>query len=354
MNPLSDSLLLSLVLAECGLLCAAFLTLMGHGAVARLRALRDTRLLARVRGVVFAALETSTDEEGALRRLVAALPVRLRVRLLREFLPGLGGAQRAWLVALMADAGLVAQAEAWCRSGRWWRRLQGVRLLTMLDTGDVMVPALLADEREEVRTAAVTWAAEHPTGDVIDQLLGMLAGEWGEGAFAVKDALVRIGPPAVDPLTRYLAEQSGGPLAAGLEVAAALADARMLGAALRALHDPSPHARALAAALTGAIGGAEAVHRLLEMTFDPDAGPRAASARALAKLGHWAAAPRVATMLRDPSWAVRREAGLALKALGAPGALLLRRALMDEDAFARDMARQVLDLPDRDGGRMSA
>jgi hypothetical protein len=32
--------------------------------------------------------------------------------------------------------------------------------------------------------------------------------------------------------------------------------------------------------------------------------------------------------------------------LGAPGELLLERALRDEDGFARDMARQTLDLPE--------
>jgi hypothetical protein len=42
---------------------------------------------------------------------------------------------------------------------------------------------------------------------------------------------------------------------------------------------------------------------------------------------------------------VRQRAGLALKAIGAPGIITLRQALEDPDPFARDMARQVLDLP---------
>jgi hypothetical protein len=45
-------------------------------------------------------------------------------------------------------------------------------------------------------------------------------------------------------------------------------------------------------------------------------------------------------------WDVRRAAGLALRATGAPGAILLRWAKDDEERFASDMARQVLDLPD--------
>jgi hypothetical protein len=43
---------------------------------------------------------------------------------------------------------------------------------------------------------------------------------------------------------------------------------------------------------------------------------------------------------------VRREAALALRAIGAPGALFLRRALKGDDAFAADMAQLVMDLPE--------
>ncbi|HEX3534764.1 MAG TPA: hypothetical protein VHT23_11120, partial [Gemmatimonadaceae bacterium] len=54
---------------------------------------------------------------------------------------------------------------------------------------------------------------------------------------------------------------------------------------------------------------------------------------------------QLAEALQDRTWRVRRDAGLALRALGAPGALFLRRALKGDDAFAADMSQQVLDLP---------
>jgi HEAT repeat protein len=60
---------------------------------------------------------------------------------------------------------------------------------------------------------------------------------------------------------------------------------------------------------------------------------------------HWQAAAQLAQCLQDSTWRVRRDAGLALRALGAPGALFLRRALKGNDAFAADMSQQVLDLP---------
>jgi HEAT repeat protein len=82
------------------------------------------------------------------------------------------------------------------------------------------------------------------------------------------------------------------------------------------------------------------------MLDDPEPSVRAAAAVALGRLGHWPAAPAIAARLRDPVWVVRRDAALALRGLGPAGELLLERALRDEDGFARDMARQTLDLPE--------
>lgn len=81
------------------------------------------------------------------------------------------------------------------------------------------------------------------------------------------------------------------------------------------------------------------------MLSDPVPEVRAAAARGLGRMRHWQAASSLATGLRDPAWRVRRESGLALRAVGAPGVLLLRRAVKGTDAFAADMAQLVLDLP---------
>jgi HEAT repeat protein len=80
------------------------------------------------------------------------------------------------------------------------------------------------------------------------------------------------------------------------------------------------------------------------MLGDPVPQVRAAAAQSLGKLGYWPAAAHIAPLLRDPSWVVRLEAGQALRTLGAPGILFLRRFLADDDKFAADMARQVLDV----------
>ena len=43
---------------------------------------------------------------------------------------------------------------------------------------------------------------------------------------------------------------------------------------------------------------------------------------------------------------MRRDAALALRGLGPACESPLERALRDDDPFARDMARQTLDLPE--------
>jgi HEAT repeat protein len=103
--------------------------------------------------------------------------------------------------------------------------------------------------------------------------------------------------------------------------------------------------RTAAANLLGAIGGAESAARLIELVKDPDSLVRAAAAHGLGRMQHWPAAAQLAECLQDSTWRVRRDAGLALRALGAPGALFLRRALKGNDPFAADMSQQVLDLP---------
>jgi HEAT repeat protein len=61
-------------------------------------------------------------------------------------------------------------------------------------------------------------------------------------------------------------------------------------------------------------------------------------------LGATVAVPPLAQALTDSSWWVRRHAAYALMALGEDGPEALRRiAASSPDAYARDMAREVLD-----------
>lgn len=285
---------------------------------------------------------------GALEelRVLESLPRRLQLRLFRQTMRNLVGARNERVRALAEHLGHERWAEERCRSRRWWRRLEGARVLTLLSTGNRVMPSLLHDPVPEVRAQAVEWAATHATPEVIGRLLDLLSDPREVSRFTVQDTLLRIGHSVVEPLIRYLEIHEGVAAVPALQVARGIEDPRFIDPALSLIEDPNPIVRSHAAGLLGTIGGSTAEQALVALLTDPDPRPRAAAAQAIGILGHWGAGPLVAERLRDPSWIVRREAGLALRALGSTGKLLLRRALRSEDPFAADMARQVLDLPE--------
>ena len=160
---------------------------------------------------------------------------------------------------------------------------------------------------------------------------------------------IRLGGRSIDGLVATLDTVEGKAAIPALEVVAWVNDSRVLPSALRLTTDADAETRSLAAAVLGAVGGAVALERLAELLKDPDADVRAEAARGLGRLGEWPVGPALALRLGDRSWRVRREAGIALRSIGAPGLLLLRRALGADDPFAVDMARQALDLRELDG-----
>jgi hypothetical protein len=341
---LPDSLLVDLASLEAALLVGALVVIFGHALWAWRSRRRDAALLARAHAAIHDALQRAGPVPKAAPA-VGSLSVALRIRLFSDLAVSLAGAAAVRLAALAASTGLTAAAERWCRSRWWWRRLRGVRLLTVIGGGAGIVPDLLDDPNPFVGAQAAEWAAAHPTPDVIRRLLDALSGGGRLFRFSAQDALGRIGPQAIQPITAYLDTHRGMTVEPVLEVAVGLVDARLLPAGLRFAGDESARVRVLAAALLGALGGDQAVGALLRMLEDESAGVRAASIRALGHLGEWQAAPRIALLLRDPTWQVRKEAGFTLRRFGAPGMLYLRRALADMDPFAVDMAQQMLDLP---------
>jgi HEAT repeat protein len=157
--------------------------------------------------------------------------------------------------------------------------------------------------------------------------------------------LLRMGAVAAGPLATYLERNSGRAAEAGLRVAESLADARFADAALRLSRTDDAAIRSASAKLLGAVGGAPAAERLSELMYDAAPEVRAVAAQSLGRMQHWQAGSLLAKGLCDSTWRVRRQSALALRALGAPGALFLRRALKGDDRFAADMAQQILDLP---------
>jgi hypothetical protein len=335
----------SALIAEIVILLLSLAILFGHAALAHRRERRWAVPVEKGRRALLEVVRNgrmSKADEETLR----ALPVRQQIRLFTELVPSITGQSRDHLARLAREIGLIPIAERMAAGRDWRDRLHGVRLLSAVGGGDKVVPPLLDDPHMAVRAEAVEWAGSHPTPELIDRLVNLLPRTDRYGSFVVRDSLLRVGEGAVAPLARYLEKHSGYYAEPALDVAAGLPDVRFAGPAMRLCQDPLPHVRARAAALAGAVGSEESVGRLQTLVDDEDAEVRAAAAAALGRLGHWPSAAVIAPLLRDRAWIVRSQSALALRSLGSPGLLYLRKGLGDEDPFAADISRQVLDLPD--------
>lgn len=345
---MDERFVIALALAEAATIAVALALLIGHAAWVEARRHRQGPRLAAASQMLAAAVEGRVPDHAGVIEL-AKLPRGFQIAAFAGLADTLEGGQKQRLTQIGAEVGLIAIAERWCGSRRWGQRLRGARLLTLLGGGRGVVPVLLDDPRPEVRAQAAQWAGAHPEAASLDRLLEMLSDPETLCRFTVKDALLRVGRPAIEPILRHLSLSSGTQAAEALELAAGIADSRFLQPALELSRSPHAPTRAGAATLAGAIGGSQATVALMALLRDPDADVRSAAAAALGLLRHWPAAGALAESLSDPAWTVRQAAALALRGLGAVGILLLRKALNADDAFARDMARQVLDLPGDDG-----
>jgi len=344
---MNEGLASGLVIIEALLAALVVAVVLGRGAwLAARRRIQGPRV-ARAARTIAAAAEGRAPDQAAVAEL-ARLPRAAQIRAFGQLGDNLVGTQKQELCRIADRAGLIEKAEAWCTARRWGQRLRGARLLTLLNGGEDIVPLLLDDPRPEVRAQAAQWAGEHPEAASIERLLAMLNDPETLCRFTVKDALLRVGRPAIEPLLRHLTEVDGDPAAEALELAAGIADSRFLRSALALCRASHVQTRSRAATLTGAIGGSQAIAVLTELLRDDAPEVRSSAAKALGMLRHWPAAGALAECLRDPAWNVRLAAAVALRGLGAAGVLVLRQAMTDSDPFARDMACQVLELPGDD------
>jgi hypothetical protein len=275
-----------------------------------------------------------------VRRLSRGEQVEMFSRLAGVF----GGQERVLLCELAEVLGLVAFAERRCRSRIWSRRLEGVRLFTLLGGGEAVVPPRLDDRRAEVRAAAAEWAAEHPEDDVVDRLVSMLDDPSTLCRFTVKDSLLRLRTSAIKALVDYLASAESPSLEA-LEVAAWISDREFLSCVDRLRDHPDERMRAGVIDLVASAGDAGRADVLETGAADASPLVRAAALRGIGRLQWWQFAPLLLDGLSDAQWTVRRQAGGALDALGAPGTLLLRQAALSENTDAADMAKHMLERP---------
>ena len=339
-----ESVVNGIMVGEAVLLVVSLLLFFSHGVWLHFHQAREAAMVADARERLARLLSRSTVDPADVDAL-KDMPRPVQVAVFLEISPSVSGTRKDRLRFLAGEIGLLNRAKAFCHSRRWGRRLRGARILSRLDVADPVVERLLRDPHPAVRAQAAEWGAAQPTLPVVLELLNMLADPATLARFAVQNALFRVGSIAIDPLARFLGEHDGDPAEAGLRVAVALAGPRFLPAGIRFSTSNEPDLRVNAASLLAAIGDASGASRLVQMLSDPSSDVRAAAARGLGRMRYWQAASSLANGLCDSAWRVRRESGLALRAVGAPGVLLLRRAVKGDDAFAADMAQLVLDLP---------
>lgn len=344
----------SVVAASLGLLAllvaAGVVLLFGHAAWIRIDQRWNRDRMERGRAALYLLLQPGARPAAGFDRAAAieelrTFPGRLQDALILPFASSLDPSDSAPLTGIALEIGLVRRAERMCGSRRWWKRLRGARLLTIVGGGAGPLLQLLRDPVPAVRAQAAEWAADHPSPEVVKVLVAMLADPAAISRFAVQDALLRLGEPASGLLAEILDAGESDALEPALRVASGLPHPRFVPAGIRLCASPDPIVRARAAGLLGAIGGIEGADTVAELLKDPDGGVRAAAVQALGRMKHWTRAPEIAARMRDTSWDVRRSAGLALLGMGSPGMLMLRKMLSDANSFAADMARQVLDLP---------
>ena len=303
----------------------------------------DRRLRSRMgtgRRLVLAAIEAPLPDDQL--DLLQQLGRRIQIRLLAELAPSLEGEQRAALSDLADRLGITARAAAQCHSRWWWRRLYATRVLTLVDAGEDIMPALIRDPHPLVRAQVAEWASQHPSPSLLLALIALLDDTKRIARFAVQDTLLRIGRPSVPALIHALGTMGPVGIASGLIVAARLGDPDLLPLAVSFADHPAAAVRAAAGGVLAAIGGDVAVEALHRLVADPIRDVRLAGARGLGRLEHWPSATVLLPLLSDPTFPVRREAALALTAMGAPGSLILRTALRGSDRFAADIAAQAL------------
>ena len=177
---------------------------------------------------------------------------------------------------------------------------------------------------------------------------------WGNGRFRgaqemttpgeqAASALVAIGTPAFDPLTKALAGPAWIARGNAAWALGALGNRRAVPLLSRSLADTEANVRKRSAWALGALNASEAVPALVEALKDTDAGVREQAAWALGAIHDRRAVDGLIGALGDGVAAVRKQAAWALGALGDSRAVqALMKTLKDSDAGVRKQAAWAL------------
>ncbi len=297
---------------------------------------------AKVLEVLSVLLFENDEEAKQVHNKASALPTPALLRVIQTLAVDLDGQARARLQQLVRTNGLEKSIRRRATARRWRMRVQAAQLQYLVTHPDHDRSKLLNDKHSLVRARAAESLTPNQAAAHVEELLELLDDEAIVVRIAAQDAVLTAGSRAVPALLERLERGEANALQA-LQVAANLPDARLTSALDDYARSDDIERRRLSAQALGHGGGTATAQILERLAVDDDAEVRVAAIKSLAVTRSQRSAAVVGRALRDRSWLVRRAAGLALDDLGAPGHMLLRRHLHDDDPFARDMARQILD-----------
>lgn len=241
-----------------------------------------------------------------------------------------------------AGIGLIDYWRLGLKDRRWWRRAAAVRALGAIADPSALpgIVRALEDEHDEVRAAAVEAAGRLGDSGAIPALLEHIADGSHYQRTRVVDALRSLGPP-VTPALVAMARADPGQVRLAADLLGLLGTAAAIDPLLPWCVDPRGDVRAAALGALGSIGLDDRSYDVaLRALGDPDPQARAMAARALGRGRREDAVSHLARRL-DDEWVPAAQAAGALRRLGAPGVAALEARAGDEGQ-AGDLARQML------------
>lgn len=311
-----------------------------------IRAWIVARRTQRTLSLLAIVLMESDYEAEAVHAQVGKLPVGALLDVLQDLAMDFEGQVTDRLRQIASARGLDRRIRRRAKSSRWRHRVQAAQLQHLVEDSNFDWQGLVNDKHPLVRARAIEGLSRPQTIKIVDPLLLTLRDPDAAVRWATQQSLLALGSELVPHLIRLL--RSGQRceedlVVAVLELAVNLPDPRLAPALIALTNGDSVSVRRLAADALSQTAADGVEVTMLHLLNDREDLVRVAAVNGLALLNAESAVGVIGKCLSDRSWNVRRSAGLALDQLGPSGRLLLRCHLHDEDPFARDMARRVLD-----------
>lgn len=245
--------------------------------------------------------------------------------------------------ALARDAGVTDLWRADARDRRWWRRADATRSLGVVHDAQSF-PAFVAaldDTHEEVRAAAVEALGRLGDLRAVQELLTRLPQQSRHQRVRIIDALGSLGTDGATTLMDFIRRRPEVlPFVADL--VPAICGSSAADEVLGFCEHDTVAIRAAAFNVLGTIGLDETnFYYALKALGDPEPGVRAMAARALGRSGRADAASYLGERLNEADWTVAAASARALLGLGPAGAATLA-ASASGDGQAAALAKQML------------